>query len=215
MPISHFSTLGGTSPTPDYARGSYGALLALRVINDMGREPDSVTFSNALELRMDDGSPCEIDYAAWFSRESFEHNFPPMLVFGEAKSFGDGELITCDELDSLRRLASKFPGSAIVVSVLGPEFTDNERRLLLPLVNWTRRLDQYSRPTNLVILLTGVELFHEFSVESTWTDLGGRYERFANYDSTRSLMGLAQATQALHLDLPSFDRRHNTFRKVQ
>ena len=202
----------GPFSTPDYARGSYGALLALRVINDMGREPDSITFSTAVELRMDDGPPCEIDYAAWFSRESFEHNFPPVLVFGEAKSFGGGDLITRDELDSLRRLASKFPNSAIVVSVLRPEFTENELRLLLPFVNWTRRLDQYSRPRNLVILLTGVELFHEFSVESTWCGLGGRYERFANNESTRSLMGLAQATQALHLDLPSFGGRHNMYR---
>ena len=200
----------GPFSTPDYARGSYGALLALRVINDMGREPDSVTFATAVELRMDDGPQCEIDYAAWFSRDSFEHNCPPVLVLGEAKSFGDGDLITGDELDSLRRLARKFPGSAIVISVLRPEFTENERRLLLPFVKWTRRLDQYSRPTNVVILLTGVELFHEFSVETTWSDLGGRYERFARYDSTRSLTGLAQATQALHLGLPSFVQGHIT-----
>ena len=205
----------GPFSTPDYARGSYGALLALRVLNGVGREPDSITFSTALEIRMDDGPPCEIDYAAWSSRESFEYTFPPVLVFGEAKSFGDGDLVTRDELVSLRRLASKFPGSAIVISVLRPEFTDNERRLLLPFVKWTRRLNQYSSPTNLVILLTGVELFHEFDIESTWSDLGGRYERFANYDSARSLVGLAQATQAIHLGLPSFGQEHNTFRIVR
>ena len=197
----------GPFSTPDYARGSYGALLALRVINDMGRESDSITFSTAADLRMDGGPPCEIDYVAWFSRDSFEHNFPPALVFGEAKSFGDGDLITRNDLDSLRRLANKFPGSAIVISVLRPEFTENELRFLLPFVKWTRRLDQYSRPRNLVILLTGVELFHEFDVQSTWSALGGRYKRFGNYEATRSLSSFAQATQALHLDLPAFGRR--------
>ena len=194
----------GPFSTPDYARGSYGALLALRVINDVGREPDAITFSPAIELRMDDGPPCEIDYAAWFSRDLFDYNVPPVLVFGEAKSFGESDLITADEVHSLRLLAHRFPGSAIVVSVLRPAFTESELRLLLPFVKWTRKLDRYSRPTNLVILLTGVELFHEFSVETTWSELGGRYEKFANYVSTRSLTGLAQATQALHLELPGF-----------
>lgn len=194
----------GPFSTPDYARGSYGALLALRVLNDMGRDPDSITFSTALELQMQDGSLCEIDFVAWFSRASFEHDLPPTLVFGEAKSFGDGDLVTRDELNSLRRLATQFPGSATIISVLRPKFTDNEKRLLLPFVNWSRRLNKYSRPTNLVILLTGIELFHEFDVESTWRDLGGRYKELANYDSAHSLTGLAQATQTLHLGLPSF-----------
>ena len=194
----------GPFSVPDYARGSYGALLALRVINGMGREPDSITFSTAIELRTEDGPPCEIDYVAWFSRDCFGHNLPPMLVFGEAKSFGEGDLVTRDDLATLRFLARKFAGSTIVISVLRQEFTENELSLLLPFVEWTRRMDQYSRPRNLVILLTGVELFHELSVESTWSDLGSRYEGAANYPSTRSLEGLAQATQALHLNLPAF-----------
>ena len=70
-------------------------------------------------------------------------------------------------------------------------------------------MNRYSGPTNLVVLVTDVELFHELSVESTWSDTGGRYERFANYDSTRTLMRLAQATRAIYLDLPIFGPAHD------
>ena len=108
------------------------------------------------------------------------------------------------DLAQLRRVAARFPGSVIVISVMRDEFTPGEIRNLLPFVKWARRLDPHWMPTNPVVLLTGVELFHEFSIESTWGDRGGPYERFANFGITRSLHRFAEATQMLYLDLPSF-----------
>ena len=194
----------GPFSTPGYARGSYGALLALKALKELSHASERITFSTALELHLGDGEPCEVDYAAWISHRTAGPVGHPSLVFGEAKSFGKGDLIKPRDLAQLRRVAARFPGSVIVISVLRDEFTPGEVRNLLSFVKWTRRLDPHWMPTNPVVLLTGVELFHELSIESTWRDLGGPYERFADFDITRSLHRFAEATQMLYLNLPSF-----------
>ena len=194
----------GPFSTPGFAHGSYGALLALKALRGVGHGSERMTYSPALELRLDDGAPCEVDYAAWVSHPSEDRVDHPSLVFGEAKSFGEGDLIGPRDLTQLRRVATRFPGAVIVISVMREEFTPGEVRILLPFVRWARRLDAHWMPTNPVVLLTGVELFHEFDIESTWKDRGGRYETFANYHSSHSLLRLAEATQAIYLDLPLF-----------
>lgn len=194
----------GPFAAPGFARGSYGALLALKALKGLSHASERMTFSTALELHLDDGAPCEVDYAAWISHRSADRVGHPSLVFGESKSFGEGDLIRPRDLTQLRRVAARFPGSFIAISVMREEFTPGEIQNLLPFVRWTRRLNAHWLPTNPVVLLTGVELFHEISLESTWKERGGPYERFADYDTTRSLHRLAEATQAIYLDLPLF-----------
>jgi hypothetical protein len=48
----HYRVVGPFS-VPDYGRGSYGALLALRVMNSFGMSFDKMTFSTALSLKFD------------------------------------------------------------------------------------------------------------------------------------------------------------------
>ena len=84
------------------------------------------------------------------------------------------------------------------------DFTDAEKELLVPFVKWARRPDAVSEPTNPVLLLTGNELFCEFSVNETWKKLQGRYAQFADYHHTRHLRGFAEATQAIYLGTPTF-----------
>ena len=212
----------GPFSAPDYARGSYGALLALNVLYDIGFSHSEMTFSPALELRVDDGSPCEADYVAWISSQSMGETLHPELVIGEAKSLGDGDLIKLHDLTQLRRIAKKLPGATIVISVMRDEFTEGEKSMLLPFVKWTRRLDKNWEPTNPVILLTGVELFYKLNLSSTWKDKGGRHAKFASYEYRHRLRRLAEATQAIYLDLPSFsedqeaalERRRSRFGSV-
>ena len=198
-----YRTIGPFS-TPGFARGSYGALLALKALKGLSHASECMTYSTALELQLGDGEPCEVDYAAWMSHRSADRVAHPSLVFGEAKSFGEGDLIRPRDLSQLRRVASRFPGALIAISVMREEFTPGEIRNLLPFVKWARRLNAHWLPTNPVILLTGVELFHEIDIQSTWRDRGGRYQRFADYDWTHSLYGFAEATQVIYLDLPFF-----------
>ena len=194
----------GPFATPDFARGSYGALLALKTLKGLSHASERMTYSTALELHLGDGPPCEVDYAAWVNHRTTNGTAQPSLVFGEAKSFGEGDLIKPRDLTQLRRIASRFPGAVVVISVMRDEFTPSEIRNLLPFVKWARKLNARWLPRNPVVLLTGVELFHEITIETTWKDRGGRYEKFADYDWTRSLHRLAEATQVIYLDLPFF-----------
>jgi hypothetical protein len=52
--------------------------------------------------------------------------------------------------------------------------------------------------------LTGHELFVDHLVDVKWKELGAPYSNFTDYEHTRNLFNLAQATQAIHLGLPSF-----------
>ena len=194
----------GPFSTPDYARGSYGTLLALRVINNIYADHDNMTFSTALNLKVDDGPTCEADYVAWVSHQSLNENTHPELVVGEAKSFGEGDLIKPHDIQQLRRIAKKLPRATIIISVMRDEFTRSEKKILLPFVKWARRLDKNWTPTNPVILLTGVELFHQYNLSSTWKEKRGRHAKYKDYKYTRSLMSLAEVTQAIYLDLPTF-----------
>ena len=194
----------GPFSSPGFARGSYGALLALKALRGLSHASERMTYSTALELHLGDGAPCEVDFTAWISHRSPDRVGHPSLVFGEAKSFGESDLIRLRDLTQLRRVATRFPGAIIAISVMRDEFTEGEIRNLLPFVKWARRLNAHWLPTNPVVLLTGVELFHEIDIESAWRDRGGPYERFADYHWTHSLHRLAEATQAIYLDLPLF-----------
>ena len=194
----------GPFSAPDYARGSYGSLLALNVLGRVGLTIDPMAFSQGLSVRMDDGQPCEVDYVALTGKQVWGEWMRPDLVIGEAKSFGEGDLIKPRDLAQLRRVARRFPEAILVISVMRDEFTEGEKRSLLPLVKWGRRLNERWTPTNPVILLTGVEIFHQSSIESTWEKKGGPHGEFAKSRELGRLRNLAEATQAIYLDLPPF-----------
>lgn len=50
-----------------------------------------------------------------------------------------------------------------------------------------------------LLVLTGNELFYDFSVSETWKELGGRYREHADMRDTASLQNFALATQAIYL----------------
>lgn len=62
------------------------------------------------------------------------------------------------------------------------------------------------RERRTIVLMTGVELFADFSIENTWKDLGGVYEKHSGYHSTNRLESFANATQEIYLGLePYYD----------
>ena len=83
---------------------------------------------------------------------------PPQLIIGEAKSLGQGELITASELAKLKTVAAKLPEAVIVIAVLRDRFTAAEKKILTKFVTWGRRVNVYGGPTNPVLLLTSHEL---------------------------------------------------------
>jgi hypothetical protein len=195
----------GPFSVPDYGRGSYSALLTLRLLERFNSSTNEMTFSTAMSLSFD-GAQREVDFVAWLGNDrlSRENRRPPQLIIGEAKSLGQGELITARDLAKLKSVATKLPDTVVVISVLRDHFTRAEKQLLTKFVKWGRRVNVHGEPTNPVLLLTAHELTMDHLLSATWKDLGGTHARFADYEHTRTLLNLADATQQIYLNLPSF-----------
>jgi hypothetical protein len=195
----------GPFSVPDYGRGSYSALLTLRVLGQFNSPTNDMTFSTAMNLSFD-GLQREVDFLAWRGDERLgrENRRSLQLIIGEAKSLGQGELITAGDLAKLKSVAAKLPDAVVVISVLRDYFTSAEKQLLEKFVTWSRRVNVHGEPTNPVLLLTAHELTMDFVLSETWKDLGGAHARFADFEHTRTLLDLADATQQIYLGLPPY-----------
>lgn len=205
----------GPFSAPDYGRGSYSALLTLRVLTRFNFSNREITISTAMNLSFD-SVRCEVDFVAWYGDERLgrENRRPPQLIIGESKSLGQGELITARDLAKLKLVAARLPNAVVVISVLRDHFTRAEKELLKKFVNWGRRVNIHGEPTNPVLLLTAHELTMGFLLSKTWEDIGGTHARFAQ--NANSLLEFAEATQQIHLGLPSFhEARSEYWRKRQ
>ena len=206
--------VAGPFSVQDYAKGAYGVVLALHTISDLDASPRSINFVTAVELKLD-GKWIEADYIAFHQADAIDSQYEPILIFGEAKSFGRGDLIKPKDIARLKDLALRFPGSYLAISVLRNEFTDTEKALLRRLVRWTRKLGGDGGPRNRVLLLTGHELLRWAEpINHIWKEVGGRHAEFADFQHTRSLRNIAEASITIHLEMPSFEsERHAAWSK--
>ena len=205
--------VSGPFSVQDYAKGAYGSVLGLRAIDELNGHHGSLNFITAVRL-LKDGKSIEADYVALCQAKSFDEEHDPEVIFGEAKSFSELDTVKPRDISRLKELALQFPGSYLVVSVLRSEFTEGEKTLLRRLVRWTRKLAPNAGPRNQVLLLTGHELLRTWGLLSdTWKSVGGRHAMFADFQHTRSLRSIAEATISIHLEMPSFWEARDTFRK--
>ena len=199
----------GPFAAPDYARGGYAVALTLRCL----AEKNELTWSTGLALKE---LKREVDFVAWYRRGSMldEEREEPVLVLGEAKSFGKNA-IDDDDLAGLREVAARFPGAVLVVSSLRSiaEYSLAERQRLTDLALWGRTPDNGWRPRNPVILLTATELFADHGIAHAWRQAGGRAAELVQpaYVDLSDLHVLAEATQNLYLGLPSFYKGYSTW----
>lgn len=192
----------GPFAVPNYAEGSYSALLTLDALRKLPSLDKSVNYSTALNLSMG-RKRCEIDFALWSANESKHDTYgDPQLVIGEAKSFGN-PAIKQKDIDQLKIAAEMLPGAIIVISVLKDDFSDEEKVLLKEFVEWARTSENY-RPKHWVILFTGVELFGEYHLENAWKQKGGIHSKFADFHATNSFAAISNATQEIYLGLPNY-----------
>ena len=128
----------------------------------------------------------------------------PYFVIGEAKSFAD-QAIGKSDLDALRAVATRLPGTVLVVSVLKESFSDEEKRLLKMLVRWGW-VSVEGRMRAPVIMLTGVELFADWTVEESWKKKGVPYPADADMSVFSELELFAIETQRIHLGLDHYSQ---------
>ncbi|KQY25936.1 hypothetical protein [Rhizobium sp. Root483D2] len=206
--------VAGPFSVQDYAKGAYGAVLAVQTISELESHFRSINFITAVELELD-GRRVEADYIAFHQADAFDGQYNPNLILGEAKSFGHGDLIKPKDIARLKDLALRFPGSYLAVSILRNHFTDTEKALLRKLVRWSRKLAEDGGPRNRVLLLTGHELLRQSApIGHTWKELGGTHAEFSDFHHTNSLRNVGEASIAIHLGMPSFEsERHAGWNK--
>ncbi len=195
----------GPFSVPNFAEGAYAVALTLNVFNMKirGGGDTELTFSTGLDLVHKDFKR-EIDFAIWYSEQPIlGQRLEPRFVFGEAKSFAE-EAITDREIETLKRVSKGVPGAIVVVSVMKMAFSENEKARLAELTKWGWELVN-GRPRAQVLLLTGVELFADFSVEKAWEEAGDPYPKDDSHWIFRDLDEFARATQKIHLDLDYYD----------
>lgn len=187
----------GPFAAPDYARGAYAVALTLRAI-----APDrssNITWSTGLRL---DPLEREIDFIAWQQTSRLavtDERDEPLLVLGEAKSFGVGS-INGETIDALKKVAERFPGAVMVVSTLRVihEYGLGEVARLRHLALWGRRETHKGLPINPLVVLTGTELFAKYDIATAWTEIDGQEVRAFDLGN---LHELARLTQRRYLGL--------------
>lgn len=134
-------------------------------------------------------------------RPSLWRDSPLRVLHVECKSFNRFEQ---RDIQRMRYLAEAFPGSALVFSTLNERLGRVEQTLLARLTTTERRKRLARKPYSAVIVLTGVELC-SFGIQDCWKERGGLYDELTSgHVDYGDLDELADATQRLYLNLPSF-----------
>ncbi len=200
----------GPFALPNYADGGYASAIAIRFFSEMiGRMDVGVTWSAGQELVLAKDKKVEADFILWYQRKQmFATDYPTEVVFGEAKSFGK-DVFKQDEIDRAKSLAQTFPGTILVFATMkdGSELSKAEIARLRKLADWGREYDKAKDQTRAaVIILTGTELFSDFSLEQSWREKGGQHAQLVSPGWVRveNLRVLADLTQQLYLGMPSY-----------
>lgn len=191
----------GPFAVPDYALGSYSALLALAALRTIGGTSDAMTFATATDLSFE-GHKCEADFLAIRENKNGDHVQSPDFIIGECKSFGEGDLIKDGDIAKLKSLCTKLPGATVAITVLRDSFTSTECARLKKFVEWARRPDASGMATNPVLLLTGNEVFGDGYIHTGWEKLGAPHADYTDFHQTKDLRSLAEATQGIYLGVP-------------
>ena len=195
--------VAGPYSEPNYANGSYATVLALKCISDgVGFGHNTITFSTNLDLTVN-GEHSEIDFACWYRQD---HHGPrqdePLFLVGEAKSFGVNSFSE-EDVARLKQVGQRMPGTFLVFATLKSELAEKERFRIRRLAEWGRLPDADERPRNLVVVLTGTELFAHHILSHAWKEAGGKRQALVEraYAQMDNLWTLADLTQQVYLEL--------------
>jgi hypothetical protein len=196
----------GPFSVPDYADGAYATVLTLRLFNNMLAGGDTpTTFATGLDVAHG-GAKFEIDFAGWYSEgRKFWIDPSPVVVFGEAKSFGSN-IFKERDVQRLKSMAEAIPGSCVVFSAMKRQLSDSEKRRIRRFAEWGRVPQKNGEPRAMVIVLTGTELFADHRLKQTWKETGGTHANMVEHPSVHidDMWTLADITQQLYLDLPAY-----------
>ena len=179
--------------------GAFPVLLVLRFLSLLIRA--DITPAFGVEVSRD-GEAHEIDLGG-FVLESKYRSTRTRMILSECKTYNRFER---DDLSRIEHLGSMYPGSILIFATLREKLDDDETIQLAALSKKGRRRVGAEEPVNPVMLLTGSELFANFSITSYWKELGGRHAQLAEQlHRDHDLLSLCSITQQLYLDLEAMD----------
>ena len=183
----------GPFAAPDFARGSYSALLTARLLNELSGHDDQLSFCPGIEFSSEVAKH-EADLVCWLREQGrFDVRRDPKLIFAECKSFA-AEALKPIDFKRMATLSENFPDAAIVFSVLTDTLSEKERSLAKAFLRKHAGKLNYGRYDKSVVFLTGRDLFFDYSLN------GGDDARYSYHDC-ETISDFASASQRLNLGL--------------
>jgi len=189
----HYKTAGPFS-LPNYADGAYTVLITISFFE---HNMHSLRITPALSFEAVDSQNkvLEADYGVLW-RDSIFGETMEGIIFGECKTFGDFQQ---KDFDKMRNLGEKFPGAILAFCTLKKDLKKSEIVGITKIAKAGRKMWKNERPKNPVLVLTGNELLGLHGPPYCWNDKHGN-----KYDRAYSLLDVADVTQQIYLNLPSW-----------
>jgi hypothetical protein len=179
------------------AQGAFTVLLTLKLIGGDFHQGVTPLFSYIAEK---DGKRLEADLTCLY-KSSMWRETGINVIHAECKSFNRFER---KDTERMKDLSAAFPGSALIFATLNSEMHESEVKLIKKIAVAERKKRLRGKSSSHVILLTGNELFSS-RIAEMWKNKGGIYEKFSQRTfELRDLENLANATQQIYLQLPSW-----------
>lgn len=182
---------------PNKAFGVYAVLLTLRFFEQNSHFRAMTPMMSFLAAKH--GRQIEVDLGLLI-RELKQGMETTRLVFAECKSSRE---IEKRDIEKMKWLAEKFPGSILTFAVMRPELTKKEVVLLRRLAARGRRLWKADLPYNPVLILTSTELQADSRFPHCWRNRNEQFNKFVELynQSPHELIPLCDLTQQLYLGM--------------
>jgi len=154
-----------------------------------------ITPALSFESKDQNGAQLEADFGILW-QESLFGEVMDGVIWGECKTFGTFEQ---KDYKKMRLLAKQFPGSILAFCTLRTDLSQKEIKEITKIAKAGRKQWKNERPKNPVLILTGNELMDIFGPPHCWKKKHGN-----KYDRVYGLLDIADATQQIYLNLPSW-----------
>ena len=198
-----YRTIGPFS-LPNQADGAYTVLLALRFFSHLPLPGRATTPLMSFTAEKEGMKPLEVDLALFFQDRGLI-NSGYELIFAECKTFNNFQK---KDVERMMDLGKAFPDAVLVFSTLKESLNDEEKKILLPIVNASRKKRSNGNPFNPVLILTSTELFWQSSLLEWREKLRQKIEPIRHPEGPLTELLLhCDLTQQVYLNVEPWDQQ--------
>lgn len=184
---------------PNHVDGAYTVLLTLRFFSAFSLLNGATTPLMSFTAEKDGMKSVEADLALFFQKSKFR-NSKTEIIFVECKTFNSFQQ---KDADKMTNLGKAFPGAVIAFAKLEEHLRDEEKAILYPLVDHSRKNRLNGHPFNPVLILTGKELFWKSDFSEWWK---GKERMRMAVDARKGMLEFCDLTQQINLGMDSWDQ---------